>query len=144
MHLPKPAPKTVYIGKGVCNTIRPEWPIDWYELESRATLSNRNHVAIRIKSPANLMVYKTTLLDIDGTIITHHFKSADNRSLNSLDWEPVVRINEKWVMRYDLKSCKSFGEYDRIMLAEGYTPVPGLGYLTPKQYQKWVNKGLKN
>lgn len=143
MHLPKPAPKTVYITTGICNQIKPEWPIDWYRLESRATLSDSVNETIRIKSPADLMVYKTTVLDIDGTVLTHHFKAADNRNLDSLEWEPIVRINGKWVPRFDFMGLKSFTEYNIAMLNEGDTPVPVLGYLTPKQYQKWTDEGLR-
>ena len=145
MHLPKPAPKTVYITTGACDmkTMKPEYPLDWYRLESRATLSDMVNEAIRIKSPADLMVYKTTVLDIDGTVLTHHFKSADNRSLDSLEWVPIVRMNGKWVPRFDFMGLDDFGKYRLAMKAEGYTAVPILGWLTPKQYQKWVTKGLK-
>lgn len=140
MRSPVKAPKTVYIVNGVCNQIKPEWPIDWYQLESRATLSEYVHDAIRIKTPDDMQVYKVRQLGLTGAVIGHYFTSADNRSLDSLDWEPVVRINGKWVTRYDFKHLKSFTEYAMAMKAEGYIAVPELGYLSPEQYQKWSDK----
>lgn len=137
-------PKNLYIINGVTNQIKGEWPIHFYDLVSKQSIPVNTHVAIHFKTPDDFLVRKITHIDIDGTVLSHSYEACDNRSLDSLDWMPIVRINGKWVIRYDLKYCKSFDDYNIALKLEGYTPVPVLGYLNPKQYRKWTNRVLKN
>lgn len=138
-------PKYLYIIKGCTNVIKPEWPIHFYEFIGKNSIPIDTHTAIRIESPSDLLVRKVKVLDLfDNKIIRIEYKPCDTRSLDSMNWTPIVRINGKWVDRYDLKYCKSFEDYNIALRLEGYTPMPMLGYLTPKQYQKWSNRGLKS
>lgn len=137
-------PKNLYIIHGCTGVIKPEWPIHFYEFIGRNSIPIDIHTAIRIKSPSDLLVRSSRLFDLNGKLIRIEYTPCDTRRLDSMEWTPIVRINGKWVERYDLKYCKSFDDYNLAMRLEGYTPVPMLGYLTPAQHQKWVNRGLKN
>lgn len=133
-------PKNLYVIKGYIRQIHPEWPIHFYDLVSRQAIPDNKHVALHFNPPNDFLVRRVTHIDIDGTILSRSYSACDNRSLDSLDWIPMIRINGKWVKRYDLKYCKTFEDYDIAMRLDGYIAVPVLGYLTPKQHKRWLQK----
>lgn len=119
-----------YIRAGIA---APDDPICNFRLVAQNCLDGAAS-CIRVELPDDLVLLK---YDCDSYSTT-----ADKRTLNELGYEIRVKMNGRWKTRNDLKPIQPHRIYF-AMMKEGKAPVPELGYLTQRQYEKWAKTPRK-
>lgn len=107
-------------------TMSPKHAIASYELHSARQLTADNMSAIRIAVPKGMNV---------KYVPKHKFsQTSDERTLEDLNYEVIVRMRGRWKVVDELKGVQPF-EYDRELKKRGYHKT-ATGYLTNTQYRK--------
>lgn len=119
-------PRYRYIRAGVVDF---DDPVSSYRLVSHANMGDSNCYRIRIPDDLALEKYAC---DCYST-------TQDTRSMNELGYDVMVKIDDCWCVRNDLRGLNPREIYSRMMRA-GLYRVPKLGYLTQHRYKLWAKE----
>lgn len=120
-------PRRRYITTGIVDY---DGPISAYRLIASNNLGNADN-CIRVTLPPDLILKKSSC---DGYSTTE-----DQRSLNELGYDIMVKLNGRWTVFNDLKPIQPH-EIFYALKWQGLTPVPKYGYLTKPQLKQWYER----
>lgn len=87
--------------------------------------------AIRVTLPDNIT--------LDKCPCDSYSTTEDKRTIGSLDYDVLIRIDDKWKIRNDLKQYQPH-EYHRILAKEGLRGAVDRSYLTPDKYKSYIDE----
>ena len=127
--MPSKRPRYRYI---TSDTVSPGHAIAAYELRSANQLTADNLSAIRVAIPKGMKV--------DYVPAWHCSHTADERTLDELNYEVIIRVRGRWKVFNELKGTQPFN-HATVLKKYGYHKT-GIGYLTDAQYQKFLRGAL--
>ena len=108
------------------DTLSPKHSVASYELHSANQLTADNMSAIRIAIPRGMQLKYVPTWRCTQT--------SDERTLEELNYEVIVRMRGRWKVVDELKGVQPF-DHDKELKKQGYHKT-ATGYLTSAQFRK--------
>ena len=122
-------PRYRYITNDV---ITPGFAISAYELKAANQITADTMSAVRVAIPKDMPVKYVPAWHCSST--------TDERTLDELNYEVIIRVRGRWKVMQELKGVQPF-DYHKELKKYGYHKT-GIGYLTHAQYHKFVRGAL--